>query len=264
MQQRAALDVGDLRLELRLQLLLVREGEAEAERRLPDLGPRDARGVPGGGAPRGSRARDEFMALPMVSLCWLMGFAYNAYIPRPYEKNRKEVVDALVAAEMCACDPNDHGVEPLDIARSNGHKKLVKLLKGLRLVRLLKLLRLVKASRMFQRLESKIAVPYAYLSLSKFLVLLLISGHWFACLWVMIAELENTGSNWTNSLYEFSDAVVSSTEMAFVYNLGHGHGAGVGVGGAMNLQGHKVQLAYGGCIAQVWKPEGDAKGQQCQ
>ena len=26
--------------------------------------------------------------------------------------------------------PNDHGVEPLDIARSNGHKKLVKLLKN--------------------------------------------------------------------------------------------------------------------------------------
>ena len=39
----------------------------------------------------------------------------------------------------------------------------------------------------------------------------------------------------------------------------------VGVCGAMNLQGHKVHLAYGGtCIAQVWKPEGDAKGQQCQ
>ena len=37
-----------------------------------------------------------------------------------------------------------------------------------------------------------------------------------------------------------------------------------GVCGAMNLQGHKVHLAYGGCIAQVWKPEGDAKGQQCQ
>ena len=61
--------------------------------------------------PRGRDARDTFMALPMVSLCWLMGFVYNAYIPKPVEKNRKEVVDALVAAEMCACDPNDHGVE---------------------------------------------------------------------------------------------------------------------------------------------------------
>ena len=61
--------------------------------------------------PRGRDARDAFMALPMVALYWLMGFVYNAYIPLPHEKNRKEVVDALVAAEMCACDPNDHGVE---------------------------------------------------------------------------------------------------------------------------------------------------------
>ena len=61
--------------------------------------------------PRGRDARDAFMALPMVTLYWLMGFVYNAYIPVPHEKNRKEVVDALVAAEMCACDPSDHGVE---------------------------------------------------------------------------------------------------------------------------------------------------------
>ena len=60
---------------------------------------------------RGRDARDEFMALPMVTLCWLMGFVYNAYVPYYTETTRKqEVVDALVAAEMCACDPNDHGV----------------------------------------------------------------------------------------------------------------------------------------------------------
>ena len=61
--------------------------------------------------PRGRGARDEFMALPMVSLCWLMGFLYNMYIPRPREENRQMVVDALMAAKMCACDPNEHGVE---------------------------------------------------------------------------------------------------------------------------------------------------------
>ncbi len=78
----------------------------------PDLPPHKPKldGLPED-VPRGRGARDEFMALPMVSLCWLMGFLYNAYVPQPLEKNRKEVVDALVAAEMCACDPNDHGVE---------------------------------------------------------------------------------------------------------------------------------------------------------
>ena len=62
--------------------------------------------------PRGRAARDEFMALSMVSLCWLMGFAYNMYVPVYWETSRKqEVVDALMAAGMCPCDPSDHGVE---------------------------------------------------------------------------------------------------------------------------------------------------------
>ena len=77
----------------------------------PELPPHkvDLDGLPKD-VPRGEAARDLFMALHMTTLCWLMGFAYNAYIPVNHEKNRKEVVDALVAAEMCACDPNDHGV----------------------------------------------------------------------------------------------------------------------------------------------------------
>jgi hypothetical protein len=43
---------------------------------------------------------------------------------------------------------------------------------------------------------------YAYISLLKFLVVLLISSHWFACLWVMVAELEPPDqTTWADELH---------------------------------------------------------------
>jgi hypothetical protein len=47
------------------------------------------------------------------------------------------------------------------------------------------------------------ASRYAYLSLLKFLILLLISGHWFACLWVMVADLEPPEqTTWIDALHD--------------------------------------------------------------
>ena len=50
------------------------------------------------------------MALPPATLDFLMGYCYNCYAPRVrFETDREAAVELLVAAEMCACDPNDHG-----------------------------------------------------------------------------------------------------------------------------------------------------------
>ena len=60
--------------------------------------------------PRGSEARNAFMALPMDALNFLTGYCYNCYMPEMRtEKHREAAVELLVAAEMCACDPNDRG-----------------------------------------------------------------------------------------------------------------------------------------------------------
>ena len=71
-------------------------------------------------------------------------------------------------------------------------------LRGIRLVRmlrLLKLMRVVKASRIYKRVEEHIAIQYAYMQLIKFFIILLLAGHWFACLWVLAAELQGSSGS---------------------------------------------------------------------
>ena len=74
----------------------------------------------------------------------------------------------------------------------SGNGKTAQRLRALRLVRMLrlmKLMRVAKASRIYKRLEEHIAIASAYVSLIKFLMLLLFSAHWLACFWVLVAEV---------------------------------------------------------------------------
>ena len=57
---------------------------------------------------------------------------------------------------------------------------LLKMVRIIRLLRLLKLFRVLKASRVYKRWEARMAIPYAYIALIKFSVLLLVVGHWMA------------------------------------------------------------------------------------
>ena len=59
----------------------------------------------------------------------------------------------------------------------------LRVLRVLRALRLIKLVRLVRASRMFKRWECKIAINYSALALGKCVVGIVLTSHWFACLW---------------------------------------------------------------------------------
>ena len=63
-------------------------------------------------------------------------------------------------------------------------------LRLVRMLRLMKLMRVAKASRIYGKLEEHIALRHAYLSLVKFITLLLFTAHWLACLWVLVAEIQ--------------------------------------------------------------------------
>lgn len=103
-------------------------------------------------------------------------------------------------------------VLPLDIlAVTSSSPSQLKAMRLIRLLRLLKLMRVIKASRILQRFEEKITVPYAIVSMCKFMTLLLIVGHWMACVWVMIGGLQSPDINtWLDALragkYEQRDA----------------------------------------------------------
>ena len=66
----------------------------------------------------------------------------------------------------------------------------LKVLRVIRLFRLIKLARVLLASRLFKRWETKIALSYAVQSLIKFVIVVLTTTHWLACLLRLIVELE--------------------------------------------------------------------------
>mmetsp|Transcript_18976 Transcript_18976/g.44220 ORF Transcript_18976/g.44220 Transcript_18976/m.44220 type:complete len:428 (-) Transcript_18976:6-1289(-) len=81
----------------------------------------------------------------------------------------------------------------------------LKALKALRTLRLLKLMRLFKSSRLIHRLEIPMAIPYQHLALMRFLVVLLMTCHWLACLWALTLQLVDPEyPRWINDI-ESSD-----------------------------------------------------------
>ena len=64
-------------------------------------------------------------------------------------------------------------------------------LRLLRLVRLIRLVRILKTAELFKRWESQIAVSYSHLKLIRFSVAVLLSAHWLACGFYLVAVLED-------------------------------------------------------------------------
>jgi hypothetical protein len=82
-----------------------------------------------------------------------------------------------------------------------GNMSKLKIIKCIRLLRLLKLVRVLKASRIYKRWEARISMPYAYIALIQFTIILMIAGHWFACAFSIVAVLQDpTTYTWQDRL----------------------------------------------------------------
>lgn len=87
-----------------------------------------------------------------------------------------------------------------DEATAEGDLSSLKAIRLVRLLRLLKLVRIFKASRIFGRIQSRLGLSYAELSLYKFGILLLILAHWLAVAWYMSATLlSDEWLNWSTN-----------------------------------------------------------------
>ena len=65
----------------------------------------------------------------------------------------------------------------------------LKIIRMVRLLRLLKLARILKASRIMQAWESKLlAVNFKWLALAKFGFIIVVAGHWMACIWGLVGK----------------------------------------------------------------------------
>lgn len=77
----------------------------------------------------------------------------------------------------------------------------IMLLRITRLVRLTKLLRIIRIARLFERFEDALNVRSGILKLWKFFLMTVLTSHWLACLYVLVAVLTPTDCTWMNHYF---------------------------------------------------------------
>ena len=81
------------------------------------------------------------------------------------------------------------GLDIVGVMEQGSSVSGLRVLRILRAFRLLKLVRLLRASRILKRWETRIAIDYSSLEMCKCLMCLLLSSHWFGCVWTLQASL---------------------------------------------------------------------------
>ena len=95
------------------------------------------------------------------------------------------------------------------LGESAGGLGKLKILRVLRILRLVKLIRLLRASRMLKRWEQRLPINYAVLSLFKAIGTVILLAHWFACIWVLQAKIQDDMENTWMPRYGYCTPVVS-------------------------------------------------------
>ena len=91
-----------------------------------------------------------------------------------------------------------------------------------RLLRLVKMLRVLRGSRILQRWECEIAIPYSQIAIAKSGILLIFVSHWMACIWGLTASVQEGSATEEGGRYTWLDAAVSS-KIGWNGNLASGY-----------------------------------------
>lgn len=84
--------------------------------------------------------------------------------------------------------PVDH-IIALFLGRGNDNAQKARALRVLRIVRLVKLARVFRASRVLQRWENVIVLPFSTQALLRFIVAIVTLSHWMACAWALFGRM---------------------------------------------------------------------------
>ena len=120
---------------------------------------------------------------------------------------------------------------------TSGPLAKLKSVRIIRLLRLMKLLRVLRGMRIFARLEARIEINYAMLSLQQFIVGLIMTAHWMACTFMMMHDMQ-----WEE---KGCDLVSDSESMYCTWLARYGH---LGYNAASNLPDAPTGTKYAVCI----------------
>jgi hypothetical protein len=120
----------------------------------------------------------------------------------------RHYVGGWFVIDICSTVPMD--VITTAIGLGGGDK--LRIVRVIRLLRLLKLARLLRASRIFKRWQTLLTIPFYLQSLLKYMMIIVVTGHWMACGWGIAEDMEDEGVyTWKD---KFSDNQVESDLMS--------------------------------------------------
>lgn len=96
--------------------------------------------------------------------------------------------------------PSALDIFPFVLDEENGNVGILsdlRTLRALRALRLIKLVRLLRAQRVINRVSTRISIPFDYLSMIICLMAVLLTAHWYACIFALQATLhESPADTW--------------------------------------------------------------------
>ncbi|KAK3283954.1 hypothetical protein CYMTET_8365 [Cymbomonas tetramitiformis] len=88
----------------------------------------------------------------------------------------------------------------------NGVMRVNTLLRLLKTMRLLRLLRLARLSRIVARIRSRFHIKFSFITIFKFLLTSLFVGHWIACGWYLVAQIEGIDEGtWVSEMIDVGE-----------------------------------------------------------
>ena len=110
---------------------------------------------------------------------------------------RKKYLESWFFVDVVSILPFD----AIGLLAHSGSVKRLKVLRIVRLLRLAKLLRILRASRIFQRIESAMAIDYTTLDMVKYLTIVTLTSHWMACAFSLTQSIEAVPGSWMHRAY---------------------------------------------------------------
>jgi hypothetical protein len=136
----------------------------------------------------------------IVNLIFIVDIVFNFFLPykesvkngggtvKSHRKIAARYLKGWFPIDIISVIPFDNIMMGVDTSGIS-NPAIFSMIRMLRLLRLIKLARILRASRIFSRWENSISMSSADLSLLKFMVLIAIVIHWFACTLGMMAQL---------------------------------------------------------------------------
>jgi len=145
-----------------------------------------------------NRAVDLTFLMDM-GLQFCLGYSVTSGGGKYWEFDARTIALNYVTSPWFYLDAFSIGVSGFDMFGSDDISA-VSALRAVRTLRLIKLVRLTRGSRVFKRWEMRVSINYTYLSLVTTCVSILLTCHWFACIWGLQASFNRLGS-WLGATY---------------------------------------------------------------